>query len=44
MSSNQSGAGKIRKAIIDADLVDCTVALPGRQDTQSITTYSHVRN
>jgi type I restriction enzyme M protein len=44
MSSNQSGEGDIRKAIIEADLVDCMVALPGRSDTQSITTYSHVRN
>ncbi len=30
MSSNQSGEGKIRKAIIEADLVDCMVALPGQ--------------
>jgi type I restriction enzyme M protein len=30
MSSNQSGEGEIRKAIIDADLVDCMVALPGQ--------------
>ena len=44
MSSNQSNEGEIRKAIIEADLVDCMVALPGRQDTQSITTYSDVRN
>ena len=29
MSSNQSGEGDIRKAIIEADLVDCMVALPG---------------
>ncbi|MBY0230345.1 MAG: type I restriction-modification system subunit M [Gemmataceae bacterium] len=28
MSSNQSGEGEIRKAIIEADLVDCMVALP----------------
>src|SRR5438552_5897604 len=28
MSSNQSGEGDIRKAIIDADLVDCMAALP----------------
>jgi len=28
MSSNQSGEGEIRKAIIDADLVDCMVAMP----------------
>ncbi|MCE9552916.1 MAG: type I restriction-modification system subunit M [Planctomycetes bacterium] len=30
MSSNQSGEGDIRKAIIDADLVDCMVAMPGQ--------------
>lgn len=30
MSSNQSGEGDIRKAMIDADLVDCMVALPGQ--------------
>lgn len=30
MSSNQSGEGDIRKALIDADLVDCMVALPGQ--------------
>lgn len=30
MSSNQSGEGVIRKAIIEADLVDCMVALPGQ--------------
>jgi type I restriction enzyme M protein len=30
MSSNQSGEGDIRKAIIEADLVDCMVALPGQ--------------
>lgn len=28
LSSNQSGEGEIRKAIVDADLVDCIVALP----------------
>jgi type I restriction enzyme M protein len=28
MSSNQSGEGEIRKATIEADLVDCMVALP----------------
>lgn len=28
MSSEQSGEGEIRKAIVDADLVDCMVALP----------------
>ena len=29
MSSNQSGEGDIRKALIEGDLVDCMVALPG---------------
>jgi len=28
MSSNQSGEGEIRKKIVEADLVDCMVALP----------------
>ncbi len=30
MSSNQSGEGDIRKAMIEADLVDCMVAMPGQ--------------
>jgi type I restriction enzyme M protein len=30
MSSNTNGEGEIRKAIIEADLVDCMVALPGQ--------------
>src|SRR2546427_281016 len=30
MSSNQSGEGEIRKAILETDLVDCMVALPGQ--------------
>ena len=30
MSSQQSGEGEIRKSIIEADLVDCMVALPGQ--------------
>ena len=30
MSSNQSGEGQIRKSLIEADLVDCIVALPGQ--------------
>ncbi len=30
MSSNQSGEGDIRRAIIEADMVDCMVALPGQ--------------
>ena len=29
MSSNKSGEGEIRKALVEADLVDCMVALPG---------------
>jgi type I restriction enzyme M protein len=30
MSSNASGEGEIRKNIVEADLVDCMVALPGQ--------------
>ena len=30
MSSTQSGEGEIRKNIIEADLVDCMIALPGQ--------------
>ena len=30
MSSQQSGEGDIRKAMIEADVVDCMVALPGQ--------------
>jgi type I restriction enzyme M protein len=30
MSSNQSGEGEIRKAMVEADAVDCMVALPGQ--------------
>jgi type I restriction enzyme M protein len=30
MSSQQSGEGEIRQAIVEADLVDCMVALPGQ--------------
>ncbi len=30
MSSNQSGEGDIRKNLIESDLVDCMVALPGQ--------------
>lgn len=30
MSSDQSGEGEIRKAIIEADLVDCMIALPSQ--------------
>jgi type I restriction enzyme M protein len=29
MSSNSSGEGDIRKSLVDADLVDCMIALPG---------------
>jgi len=28
MSSNQSGEGEIRQALVDADFVDCMVAMP----------------
>jgi type I restriction enzyme M protein len=30
MSSNQSGEGEIRKRLVEVDLVDCMVALPGQ--------------
>ncbi len=30
MSSNTSGEGDIRRAIVEADLVDCMIALPGQ--------------
>jgi type I restriction enzyme M protein len=30
MSTGQSGEGEIRKALVEADLVDCMVALPGQ--------------
>ena len=30
MSSNRLGEGEIRKAIVEADLVDCMIALPGQ--------------
>ena len=30
MSSNQSGEGEVRKSLIENDLVDCMVALPGQ--------------
>jgi type I restriction enzyme M protein len=30
MSSSQSGEGEIRKSMVEADLVDCMVAMPGR--------------
>ena len=30
MSSNQSGEGEIRKNLVEADMVDCMVALPGQ--------------
>lgn len=30
MSSQQSGEGEIRKAMIEADVVDCMIALPGQ--------------
>ncbi len=43
MSSNQSGEGDIRKAIIEAGLGDCMVALPGRHARRSIGKSSHGR-
>ena len=30
MSSQQSGEGEIRRALVEADLVDCMIALPGQ--------------
>jgi type I restriction enzyme M protein len=30
MSSNTSGEGEIRKAMVEADLVDCMIAMPGQ--------------
>jgi type I restriction enzyme M protein len=30
MSSNTSGEGEIRRAMVEADLVDCMIALPGQ--------------
>lgn len=30
LSSNQSGEGEIRRALVEADLIDCIVALPGQ--------------
>jgi type I restriction enzyme M protein len=30
LSSNQSGEGEIRKAIVEADIVDCIVSMPGQ--------------
>lgn len=30
MSSSQSGEGEIRKAMIDGDVIDCMIALPGQ--------------
>ena len=30
MSSSQSGEGEIRRSIVEADLVDCIIALPGQ--------------
>jgi len=43
VSSNQSGEGDIRKVIIEADLVDCMVALPGQlfYSTQILNFLSH---
>lgn len=35
MSSNTSGEGQIRKALLEADLVECMVALPGQLFTNT---------
>jgi type I restriction-modification system DNA methylase subunit len=35
MSSNSSGEGEIRRALIEADLVECMVALPGNLFTNT---------
>lgn len=35
MSSNTSGEGEIRKALLEADLVECMVALPGQLFTNT---------
>ena len=35
MSSNTSGEGGIRKALLEADLVECMVALPGQLFTNT---------
>jgi type I restriction enzyme M protein len=35
MSSNQSGEGDIRRALVEADLVECMVALPGQLFTNT---------
>jgi type I restriction enzyme M protein len=35
MSSNSSGEGEIRRALIEADLVECMVALPGQLFTNT---------
>ena len=35
MSSNQSGEGDIRKNLVESDLVDCMVALPGQLFTST---------
>ena len=35
MSSNSSGEGDIRRALIEADLVECMVALPGQLFTHT---------
>ena len=35
MSSNSSGEGDIRRALIEADLVECMGALPGQLSTNT---------
>jgi hypothetical protein len=42
MSSSQSGEGEIRKNIIEADLVDCMVALTD-EDIRKVANTSHAR-
>ncbi len=46
MSSNQSGEGDIRRALIEADLVDCMVALPGQlfHSTQTPANFASFKN
>lgn len=34
MSSNQSGEDEMRKNIIEADLLDCMVAMPAKDATE----------
>ena len=36
MPSNQPGESDIRRALIEADLVDCMVALPGQNSYSTL--------